>query len=82
MQRSHAEVCAQNHFQMIHLSQVAVFLTDIHGSKEDLELLRFFLKRIQSTRYINVYQVQHIWSMILLWFLKREAGRETTEEQK
>lgn len=68
MQRSHAEVCAQNHFQMIHLSQVAVFLTDIHGSKEDLELLRFFLKRIQSTRYINVYQVQHIWSMILLWF--------------
>lgn len=32
MQRSHALVCAQNHFQIIHLPHVAVILTDFHGS--------------------------------------------------
>lgn len=47
MQRGHASVCAQNHFQIINLSHPAAeILTDIHGSLEDLELQEFFLKRI------------------------------------
>lgn len=32
LQKSHALVCAQNHFQIIHHDPVAVILTDIHGS--------------------------------------------------
>lgn len=47
IQRGHASVCAQNHFQIINLSHPAAeILTDIHGSLEDLELQEFFLKRI------------------------------------